>query len=222
MIYFNENGLTLETGGGGSKSWPLQELLDTPDPLSGLPLAERNAALRKAAELLLKSEGELGEMVRLKADFWLHFRPDKMQECTFVYSSTPGSNKHWELTVNELGLLHKDLSGEYYYPPGKVTEQLFSDFWFYGPQQPLPELSMREKIVRLMLEAFQKPDCPAAGAHFALFEYPALTDTTLYWEKGDHVRSDYVAVRSHGIEFGYATAWHINRFVMFNHCTNQM
>lgn len=204
MLYFNENGLTLETT-SGAKSWSLQELLDTPDPLTGLPLAERNAALRMAAERLEKSVGELSEKLRLRVDFWNHFRPDKISERTFLYSSTPGSNKPWELTVNGLGLMFKDLSGEYYYPPGKVTEQLFSDFWFYGPIQPVPELSLREKIVGFMKEAFLNPACPAAAAHFELFEYPVLTDSGLYWEEGDHVRSDFVAVRSHGIEYGYST-----------------
>lgn len=203
MRYFTENGLTLETA-SGAKTWSLQELLEIPDPLSELPLAERNTTLRKAAELLLKSTGEITEMARLKADFWLQFNPEKISERTYMYSRSPGSNKQWELTINGLGLYFKDLSGEYYYPPGKVTEQLFSDFWFYGPLQPVPELSMRTKLVELMQEAFQDPDCPATGAHFELFEYPAR-DSDLYWEEGNHVRSDFVAVRSHGIESGYST-----------------
>ncbi|HAC25371.1 MAG TPA: hypothetical protein DCE81_10690, partial [Cytophagales bacterium] len=152
-----------------------------------------------------KSTGEFTEMARLKADFWLQFNPEKISERTYLYSSSPGSNKQWELTINGLGVIYKDISGEYYYPPGKVTEQLFSDFWFYGPLQPVPELSMRKKIIELIREAFQDPDCPAAGAHFELFEYPAPTDSGLYWEEGDHVRSDFVAVRSHGIESGYST-----------------
>jgi hypothetical protein len=203
MLYFTENGLTLETP-DGAKSWSLQELLEMPNALPDLPLAERNAALRKAAELAAKSPGQLTEMMRFKADFWQHFRPEKISERTFLYSSTPGSAKQWELTINALGVFYTDLSGEYYYPPGKVTEQLFSDFWFYGPLQPVPELSMRTKLVELMQEAFQDPDCPATGAHFELFEYPAR-DSDLYWEEGNHVRSDFVAVRSHGIESGYST-----------------
>ncbi|MBL7810336.1 MAG: hypothetical protein JNN28_21110 [Saprospiraceae bacterium] len=204
MLYFTENTLKLETA-SGPKSWTVQELLEMPDPLSELPLAARNAALRKASELASRSVGELTEIVRLKADFWLQFRPGNISERTYVYSSTPGSNNQWELTINGLGLSYKDISGEYYYPPGKITEQLFSDFWFYGPLQPLPDLRMREQIVALMREAFQDTACLAAGAHFALFEYPALDGGALYWEEGDHVRKDFVVVRSHGIESGYST-----------------
>ncbi|MBN8676626.1 MAG: hypothetical protein J0M29_00285 [Chitinophagales bacterium] len=204
MVYFTENILNLETA-SGLKSWTVQELLEMPDPLSELALAARNAALRKAAELVNKSAGEITEIVRLKADFWLQFSPGNISECTYLYTSNPDSNNHWELTINGLGLSYKDISGEYYYPPGKVTEQLFSDFWFYGPLQPLPDLRMREKIIALMREAFQDPECLAAGAHFDLFEYPALTDSGLYWEEGDHVRRDFVAVRGHGIEYGYST-----------------
>ncbi len=54
MLYFTQNGLTLETD-SGTQSWSLPELLETPDPLSGLPLAERNAVLRKAAEMAVYS-----------------------------------------------------------------------------------------------------------------------------------------------------------------------
>ncbi|MCC7466421.1 MAG: hypothetical protein IT261_09140 [Saprospiraceae bacterium] len=204
MLYFTNNGLTLETS-DGAKSWSLEELLQMPDPLPELSHGERNAALRTAAGRVGKSAVELSDTLRLRVDFWNHFRPEKISERSFVYTSTPGSNKHWELTINELGIFYKDLSGEYYYPPGKVSEQLFSDFWFYGPLQPVPDLRLREMIVGLMQEAFQDPGCPAAGAHFELFEYPALTDSNLFWEEGDHVRSDFVAVRSHGIEFGYST-----------------
>ncbi len=204
MLYFTENGVILETD-SGSTNWSLPELLETPDPLSDLPLAERNAVLRKAAEMLGEPSNELSETARLQVDFWKNLQPAAISERTYLYSSTADSAKRWELTVNALGLFYKDLSGEYYYPPGHVSEQLFSDFWFYGPLQPLPELKLREKVIGMIRDAFLNPDCPAAGAHFELFEYPALTDSGLYWEEGDYKRKDFVTVRSHGIESGYST-----------------
>ncbi len=204
MLYFTQFSLTQETP-NGSKTWPLQELLETPDPLSGLPLVERNASLRKAAEILGEQSNDLSETARLQVDFWKNFQPENISERTYLYPSTADSSKRWELTINKLGLLYKDITGEYYYPPGHVSEQLFSDFWFYGPLQPVPELSMREKIVGLIRDAFLSPEGPAAGAHFELFEYPELSDSSLYWEEGDHKRNDFIAVRSNGIESGYST-----------------
>lgn len=204
MLYFTENTLTQESP-TGSKTWPLPELLETPNPLYDLPLVDRNAALRKAADIVDKNVAVLSERAQLQVDFWKNFQPEKISECTYIYPSTEGSTNRWELTINALGLLYKDISGEYYYPSGHVSEQLFSDFWFYGPLEPVPELKLREKILSQLRDAFLNPDGPAAKAHFELFEYPALTDSGLYWEEGDHKRMDFVAVRSNGIESGYST-----------------
>jgi len=204
MLYFSENSLTQESD-TGPKTWTLPELLETPNPLYGLPLVDRNAALQKAAELADKNVAALSETAQLQIDFWKNFQPEKISECTYIYPSMEGSTNRWALTINELGLLYKDISGEYYYPPGHVSEQLFSDFWFYGPLEPVPELKLREKILSQLRDAFSNPDVPAAKAHFELFEYPALTDSGLYWEEGDHNRKDFIAVRSKGIESGYST-----------------
>lgn len=204
MLLFTENNLTQESP-TGSKTWSLPELLETPNPLYDLPLVDRNAALRKAAELADKNAAALSETAQLQVDFWKNFQPEKISECTYIYPSTEGSSNRWELTINGLGLFYKDISGEYYYPSGHVSEQLFSDFWFYGPLEPVPELKLREKILGQLRDAFLNPEGPAAKAHFELFEYPTLTDSSLYWEEGDYKRNDFVAVRSNGIESGYST-----------------
>ncbi|MFN0175956.1 MAG: hypothetical protein ACKVU0_14995 [Saprospiraceae bacterium] len=204
MVYFTENNLIQESP-TGTKIWSIPELLETPNPLPDLPLFDRNAALRKAAEMANKNVDALSKTALLQLDFWKYFQPAKILECTYIYPSATNSTHRWELTINKLGLFYTDISGEYYYPPGHVFEQLFSDFWFYGPLQPIPELSMREKIVGLIRDAFLSPDGRAAGAHFELFEYPELDDSSLFWEEGDHNRKDFVAVRSNGIELGYST-----------------
>lgn len=204
MLYFNENGLTLETP-EGSKTWSIQELLETPDALSGQPLAERNATLRKAAEIAGNGSGQYSETASLVVDFWQNFQPEKIADHTYIYSVTDRSTYHWELTINRTGLYYKDLSNQYDSRPGWVSEQLFSDFWFYGPLQPIPELRLREKLIATLQEVFLNPDCPAAGAHFELFEYPPLHDSNLSWSEGDYKRNDFVEVRAHGIESGYST-----------------
>ncbi len=204
MFHFTENGIVQETV-IGPKTWPIPELLETPNPLAGEPLAERNAALQKAAEMVSENLAELSETARLHLYFWKNFRPGKISERTYIYPTSATSNNRWELKINELGLFYKDVSGEYDSRLGWVSEQLFSDFWFYGPLQPMPDLRLREKIIGIVRDAFLRSDCPAAAAHFELFEYPALTVSDLNWSEGDHVRRDFVDVRAHGIEIGYLT-----------------
>jgi len=204
MLYFNENGLTLETD-SITKTWSIPELLEMPNLLFGQTLAERNAALRKAAEIAAEGSAKLSETAALQVDFWKNFQPSKIPDRTYIYPTSSDTANHWELTINRLGLYYKDLSSEYDSRPGWVSEQLFSDFWFYGPLQPIPELKLREKISACIREAFLDPDCPAARAHFELFEYPPLNDSNLYWSEGDYKRNDFISVRSNGIEIGYST-----------------
>lgn len=204
MLLFSENNLTLESP-TGSQTLSIAELLERPNLLYALPLVDRNAALRKAAEIAVKNGIELSETAQLQVDFWQKFQPEKISECTYIYPSTAGSTNRWELTINGLGLSYKDISGEYYYPAGHVSEQLFSDFWFYGPYEPVPDLKLREKILDILRGAFSNLEGPAAEAHFELFEYPVLTDSNLYWEEGDHHRTDFIRVQSNGIETGYST-----------------
>jgi hypothetical protein len=204
MLYFNENGLTLETD-FGAQTWSIPELLETPNPLYGQALAERNAGLRKAVEIADAGSEKLSETAALQFDFWKNFQPAKIPDRTYIYPTSAETANHWELTINRLGLYYKDLSSEYDNRPGWVSEQLFSDFWFYGPLQPIPELKLREKIIASMREGFLNPDCPAAGAHFELFEYPPLKDSNLYWSEGDYKRTDFISVRSNGIETGCST-----------------
>ena len=201
MFHFTENGIVQETA-LGPKTWSFPELLEMSYPLYGEPLAERNAALRKVAEKSAERVGELSETARLRVDFWQNFHPENISERTYLYPSAAASTHRWELSINALGLFYKDVSGEYDSRPGWVSEQLFSDFWFYGPLQPMPDLKIREKILSIIRDAFSPSDCPAAAAHFELFEYPLLTDSDLSWSEGDYKRTDFVNVRAHGIEVG--------------------
>lgn len=81
MLYFNENGLTLETD-FGAQTWSIPELLETPNPLYGQALAERNAALRKAVEIADAGSAKLSETAALQVDFWKNFQPAKIPDRT--------------------------------------------------------------------------------------------------------------------------------------------
>ena len=114
---------------------------------------------------------------------------------------------------------YKNVSGSYWHPPGRVNVQLLSDFWFYGPLFPIPDLDTRKQVVAHIRNAFVQAGSPASYAHFKLFKYPPLESLVL-WEKGDDLASDYVCLRQFGIETG-RTNWHdglvSNSYLSFEH-----
>lgn len=217
MFHFTETGIVQETV-LEPKTWSFSELLETAYPLAGEPLVKRHAAMRKVAEIAAEHLEDLSETARLHLDFWTNFQPEKISERTYLYPVA--SSYRWELTVNAQGLFYKDVSGEYDSRLGSVSEQLFSDFWFYGPMQPIPDLKLREKIVGILQDAFSSPECPAATAHFELFEYPLLTDSNLSWSEGDYKRTDYVSVCAHGLEIGYSTWRDVQPYMWFKSFEN--
>jgi hypothetical protein len=204
MLTFQSDSILQKTG-DQEKIWTFPEILESYDPLYGEPLAERTAALQKAAQLLLKTPVDLSENARLHLDFWENFQPRKFAWQSDIFKATVGETFHWELKINELGVFFRDVSGQYDTHNDGVSAQLFSDFWFFGPRRPIPDLMLREKLIDLLKKAFANPDCPAAQAHFELFEYPKKSLSGLQWVEGDYVRSDFVNVRDFGIEMGYTT-----------------
>ncbi|MDX1912649.1 MAG: hypothetical protein SFV22_14245 [Saprospiraceae bacterium] len=217
MLIFQENSILQKTS-WTEKNWTVAELLETADPFSGEPLADRNEAMQKVVEMAARSPLELSETAQCQLDFWIHFECREMERHTAIFRATVDDNYRWEVTINELGLYYRDISGQYQDTPGAVMEQLFSNFWFYGPLRPLPDLQLREKLVGLLRQCFRQADCLSAQRHFALFEYPQHSLEGLQWEEGDHVRRDYVAVRPFGIELSHTTfrdGWSGTGFISF-------
>ncbi len=195
----------IQNKGRFEQIWTIPEVLEAHDPFPGAPFAERKAALSHAVEMATKMPDELSEAVLLRLDFWKNFRPEKISERRFEYTTKTTTTFYWELTINELGIFYKDISGEYSSVLGSITEQLFSDFWFFGPLCPIPDLALRRQVVGIIKEAFLDTPCAAVDAHFEFFEYPPLPAALLQWSEGNHVRSDFVTVREHGIEVGNIT-----------------
>ncbi|MCK6695047.1 MAG: hypothetical protein L6Q97_23475 [Thermoanaerobaculia bacterium] len=201
MLRFTENAVVQKLD-GREKTWPIPELLENPEPLAGAPLAERNAAMQQVVDMAAEIFGDLSETARLRYDFWKQLKPQRVGTQQFKYTTKVVDTYHWQLTINSEGLFYTDISGEFDPTPGKVTEQLFSDFWFYGPCRPLPDLHTRKMLVAAIRNAFLQAGSPASYKHFTLFEYPAPSETLMRWEEGNEKASDFVIVRPYGIETG--------------------
>ncbi len=200
MIQFNENGIYQELG-SIKKNWTIAELLETYEPLAGEPLAVRIEAMKSIIPMAEELYSELSEAALLRYDFWKLFLPRRIEEQKFSYTTKVSSTYHWELTINSEGLFYKDISPEYGQMPGTVYEQLFSDFWFYGPLMPMPDLQVRKLVVANIRNAFVQAGSPASYQHFELFEYPVGSDGPS-WEDGDYDAKDFGYVRTYGIETG--------------------
>jgi len=198
MLQIEENRI-IQKIGSYQRVWSIPELLEAHNPFFGEPVAERTAALRHAVEMGLRMYDELSERARLYIDFWEKFNPEKIREQDLKYASISNSDDYTILTINELGLFYTDFSGGASAEQGNVVEQLLSDFWFFGPLRPIPELGVRQELVNVLKKAFTHRECPASKAHFELFEYPEKPDPRLHWTEGDHYRTDEIEVRRYGI-----------------------
>ena len=106
----------------------------------------------------------------MRYDFWKQFNPDRIVEQKFQYTTKVTNTYQWELTIDSKGLHYKDISGDYTSQLGALTDQLFSDFWFYGPLLPIPDLSLRKLLVATIRNAFIQAGSPASYKHFELFK----------------------------------------------------
>lgn len=204
MIQFTENGI-LQKLGSIEKNWTIPQLLETYEPLAGEPLSVRNKAMKQLLPIAEEHYSELSEAAQLRYDFWKQLLPERIAEQKFNYTTKVTDTYRWELTVNSEGLFYKDISPEYGQVPGQVHEQLFSDFWFYGPLMPMPDLQVRKQVVANIRNAFLQVG-PVSQKHFELFEYPTSGDMPS-WEDGDYTVMDFGHVRSYGIDTG-RTNWH--------------
>ncbi|MCB9340634.1 MAG: hypothetical protein H6577_21130 [Lewinellaceae bacterium] len=204
MIIFQQNTI-LQNLHGRDRIWTVPELLECYEPLDGEPLAVRLQAMQQAVFWGEELYSDLSEAAQLRYHFWKQLRPERIEERKYEYSVTIRDTYRWELTVNSKGLFYKDLTPMYGQQPGQVYEQLFSDFWFYGPLMPIPDLDDRKWAVSQIRNAFLQIG-PVSQKHFELFEYPKLP-IDRFWEEGDHNAKDFVNMRYFGIEAG-RTNWH--------------
>jgi hypothetical protein len=205
MLGFTENQV-IQRLDNFEKTWTIPDLLESYAPLAGEPLAERNAAIRQLLPLAKELYSELSDAARLRYDFWKQLKPERIPVEHWKYTTKISDTYHWELTLTPEGVYYKDVSGVYWNPPGRVSEQILSDFWFYGPLLPIPDLKPRQWLTAHIRNAFLQAGSPAFYAHFKLFEYPSLKNPVI-WEEGDHKAQDFVCLRQYGIEIG-RTTWY--------------
>jgi len=173
-------------------------------PLKFEPLAVRHKAMIALLPIAEAAYKNLSETGRLCYDFWRLIQPERIVERRFKYTTKVVDTYDWSLTLSSKGLVYKDKSKEFC-TSDTVYRQLLSDFWFYGPRMPIPDLSIRQQLVAGIRSAFRE-DGPVATRHFPLFEYPN-TKHELGWKTGDTKVQDFVYVRNYGIEIGQ-TNWH--------------
>ena len=206
MLELKERSV-VQTKDNQVKIWDILVLLETYNPLPEEALADRNAAMIHVVEMATEMYGSLSNIARLRYDFWKQLLPQRIAEQQFEYTTKVTKTYKWELTINAQGLYYKDISGDYTSLQGKVSEQLFSDFWFYGPLLPIPDLHLRKQLIATIRNAFVQAGSPASYKHFDLFEYPTQSISPLTWDDGDHNVNDFVILRDYGIEYG-RTNWH--------------
>lgn len=219
MLQFNGNNIQQNID-GFEKNWSIPTLFETYNPLPGEALSTRNDAMLRSLDVATDLYSELSETARLRYDFWKQLRPNRIEQEEFKYSIKITDTYQWSLTINSEGLFYKDISGQFSPRPGTIYEQLFSDFWFYGPIMPLPDLHTRKWIIAKIRNAFIQAGSPASYQHFQFFEYPKFPVSPLQWTDGDDKVSDFVTVRDFGIEWG-RTNWHDGlvylNFLSFEH-----
>lgn len=201
MVQFNGN-IIQQNSSGFEREWTIPELFETYDPLSGEALTARNEAMRNAIDVAMDMYSDLSEKARLRYAFWKQLRSERIEREEFKYFIKITDTYRWILTINAEGLFYKDISGQFSPRPGTVYEQLFSDFWFYGPLMPLPDLQTRKWIIAKIRNAFFQAGSSASYKHFPCFEYPTFPVSPLQWTDGDSEASNFVTVRDFGIEWG--------------------
>ena len=222
MLQFNGNTIQQHTP-SFEKDWSIPELFETYNPLPGETLSARNDAMRRSVDMAMEIYSDLSETALLRYDFWKQLRPERIEPEEFKYSIKITDTYQWTLTINAEGLFYKDVSGQFSQRLGTIYEQLFSDFWFYGPLMPLPDLHTRKWIIAKISNAFIQAGSPASYQHFQFFEYPSFPVSPLHWTDGDAQVSDFVTVRDFGIEWGRSN-WHDGlvylNFLSFEHFLN--
>lgn len=186
------------------KFWSFKALFEQHEPLDFEPLDVRREAMLNVLPLAEAAYATLSEAGRRCYDFWKLLRPERIPTRRFKYTTKVVDTYEWNLTLSPKGLLYTDKSREYC-TSELAYRQLLSDFWFYGPRMPIPDLSIRQALVEAIRSAFST-EAPLASSHFPLFEYP-LAKTKLGWTTGGSAVQDFVHVRNYGIDIGQSN-WH--------------
>lgn len=189
---------------GKNEMLSLNDVLESWNPLATEPITERIEFFKHLALDPAIADLPLSDVALKIIEFWQHFNPDLILRISRKYVLTSGSTHHWEIQAGPGGLFFKDIDGHYGFPP-KTYEQIFSDFFFFGPPVPIPDVELRIELLKFIQMAFTKPLNPVSSMHFPLFEYPKL-NTPQLWETGDWRSGSFVRMGDDGIMVG-ETNW---------------
>ncbi|MDJ1501936.1 hypothetical protein [Xanthocytophaga agilis] len=221
MIHF-EGDTIYQNNGKTKKSWAVSAFLETYNVLGEEPLETQNKLFKEIIPIAEEYYDTLSETARIRYDFWKQIELNRITPQTFTYTTQVATTiKQWELTISPEGLYYRDISGSYK-QPNQLLPQLISDFWFYGPLWPIPDLYTRKLLVATIRNAFMQVGSIASYKHFQLFEYPVIANTK-QWTSGDYHASSFVIVRDYGIEYGdqnFHDGLLFLGFFSFEHCLN--
>ncbi|MBK7426889.1 MAG: hypothetical protein IPI60_07580 [Saprospiraceae bacterium] len=182
----------------------LNEILESWNPLSSEPISDRIEFFKNLPHDTAIVELPLSEMSLNIIEFWRIFIPDLVPSFSRTYSLGSENTQNWEIQAGPGGLFFKDIDGHYGFSP-KTYEQIFSDFFFFGPPVPIPDIEIRIELLKFIQMAFTKPLSPVSSMHFPLCEYPKLITPQL-WESGDWKSGSFVRMGDDGVTFG-ETNW---------------
>lgn len=182
----------------------LNEVLESWDALSSEPLADRIEFFKNLAQDPDILHLQLSEFANKVIGFWRYFIPDLVPNFSRIYELPSEGSPKFEIQISPLGLIFKDLKGQYGFPP-TTYEQIFSDYFFFGPPVPIPDIGLRIELLKCIQMAFSKSGNPISSTHFPLFEYPKLIVPQL-WESGDWKSGSFVRMGDYGVNYG-ETNW---------------
>ena len=184
---------------GKEETITLQSLFESYDLLSILHLDAQAEVFNDIAHHF-PADIALSSKALHVLDFWNLHDQLNLENKEFNYTTIISGASRWNLKFNRNGLKFHDIDN-HYGASEKLYEQNLADFWFYGPALPIPDPALREQLVQVIRNALYQHGVSHPDSHFPLMGYPSFI---IYpdWVDGDYVASNFVILRSYGIEYG--------------------
>jgi hypothetical protein len=177
----------------------LQSLFETCNPLPSLHLHDQADVFGHIAHHL-PAGIRFSSLTSGRLEFWNLHHLMELDSIEINYTTVISQASRWNLKFDKHGLTYQDID-HHYGTSGTLYRQNLADFWFYGPSYPIPDLSLRKTLVEIIRNKLQQIGFSHPDSHFPLIDYPSFVSYP-DWVDGDYVASNFVILRSYGIEYG--------------------